>query len=47
MLAVNSAPLSLYKMLGAPKSRNISKICMATSLALLDVSARKMTNLVK
>jgi hypothetical protein len=32
MLAVNSAPLSLCKIFGAPKRRKISKICIAAEI---------------
>jgi hypothetical protein len=46
ILAVNSAPLSLCKIFGAPKRRKISKIGIATSVALFDFNGRRTTNFV-
>jgi hypothetical protein len=38
MLTVNSAPLSLCKIFGAPKRRKISKICVETKVGLTSSS---------
>jgi hypothetical protein len=44
MLAVNSAPLSLCKIFGAPKRRKISKICIATSDKMIKEANKKYAN---
>jgi hypothetical protein len=45
MLAVNSRPLSLCRIIGAPNMRNISKRLYVTSAAVFDFNGRTILNL--